>query len=55
VSGDTARVAALDLRTGDLRALGVVTPVPLRCAMVARRLGCIAGNSDTISVWRVPE
>jgi outer membrane protein assembly factor BamB len=53
--GDTTRVAALDLRTGDLRVLGTVTPVPSRCALVGRRLGCIAGNSDTISVWRVPE
>jgi outer membrane protein assembly factor BamB len=53
--GDTARVAAFDLRTGGLRVLGTVTPVPSRCALVGRRLGCIAGNSDTISVWRVPE
>jgi hypothetical protein len=55
VDRDHARIATLDPRTGELRALGEASPVPSRCALVGQRLACIGTNSDTIDVWRVPE
>jgi hypothetical protein len=52
--GAHARLAAVDLRTGQLRTWGPISPIPSRCALSGRRLACLAGG-DTVHVWRVPD
>jgi hypothetical protein len=52
--GAHARLAAVDLRTGQLRTWGPISPIPSRCALSGRRLACLAGG-DTVHLWRVPD
>jgi hypothetical protein len=51
--GASARLTAIDLRTGQLRPLGAISPIPSRCAMHGSRLGCLAGG-DAVHLWRLP-
>ncbi|GAA3457242.1 PQQ-like beta-propeller repeat protein [Dactylosporangium matsuzakiense] len=51
--GDGARVARIDLRTGAITPLGLVTPIPSRCAVRHHRLVCVAGG-DAVRLWRLP-
>jgi hypothetical protein len=51
--GQKAELATIDLRTGQLRSLGSVSPSPSRCALQDRRLSCLI-RGDSIQLWRLP-
>jgi hypothetical protein len=51
--GAQAQLAAVDLQTGQVTALGTVSPMPSRCAIEGRRLACLAGD-ESIHIWRLP-
>jgi hypothetical protein len=51
--GASARLTAIDLRSGQLRPLGTISPIPSRCAWRGLRLGCLAGG-DQVHLWRLP-
>ncbi|WP_433057657.1 PQQ-binding-like beta-propeller repeat protein [Dactylosporangium sp. CS-033363] len=50
---DGSRIARIDLRTGTITPLGLVSPIPSRCSMRHHRLACIAGG-DSVRLWRLP-
>jgi hypothetical protein len=52
VDGGSTLLGAVDLRTGGLRLLGVVSVPPSRCVLGANRLACTA-SSGTTRLWRL--
>jgi hypothetical protein len=51
--GDEAKVATIDLKTGQIHILGTVSPMPQRCALAGKRLACQV-RGDAIQLWRLP-
>jgi hypothetical protein len=52
LDGGSTLLGAVDLRSGDLRVLGVVSEQPSRCVLGARRVACTA-NGGTTRLWRL--
>jgi hypothetical protein len=51
--GDEAKMATVDLNTGQITILGTVSPMPQRCALAGNRLACQV-RGDAIQLWRLP-
>jgi hypothetical protein len=53
LDGESTVLGAVDLRSGDLHVLGVVSVRPTRCVLGIGRLACIAESGPT-RLWRLP-